>query len=458
MENTIYKKISFKNYLNNKFLILIFLSLFSFLLLSSFLKVNTNKSLRLLADIREEGPNEICMEINNNDLYDLFPLQEIETKVINPNINLKFCQNINNTIKSSVIYTGEKGIIRLSGDIHGEQNNKNKIILEDSNNESNKKIKIYLAYGDKIENKDSRYKVNIELNCNNNIEFNCTSISDFDSNLEELNIIAESKYACGKKDKYNSFLEKNYFWIGVILIVAGGFLGILGYKQKEICIYLVCLAGGFYLYKILDDLFNLYNEYFILCIAIIVVLFILSIVIAIIVYKNKSLFKYYMLLIGGLLGYSIGLLINSTIILIINTSKQKLIQFSIYVLLIIAGIIIGRFQPKVTYIIGTSIIGSYGLMRGISLYLGRAVPYLNEQKIYDLAHSGNFEKIGEIFSGWFYIYPAMLLFFTIICNILQYYINPKIDDITNYKELESQYDDTKLVKDFRFRNDSEETD
>ena len=52
----------------------------------------------------------------------------------------------------------------------------------------------------------------------------------------------------------------------------------------------------------------------------------------------------------------------------------------------------------------------------------------------------------------------MLLFFTIICNILQYYINPKIDDITNYKELESQYDDTKLVKDFRFRNDSEETD
>ena len=43
-------------------------------------------------------------------------------------------------------------------------------------------------------------------------------------------------------------------------------------------------------------------------------------------------------------------------------------------------------------------------MRGISLYLGKAVPYLNEQKIYDLAHSGNFEKIGEIFSGWFYIY------------------------------------------------------
>ena len=414
------------------------------------------KSLRALSeDIRSKGPNEICMEIYNNDLFSLFPLQNIETKVNNEKIHLKFCQNINDTGSSVIYKDDENKIVKLAGNIHGEKNNKNKIeVYYDENDQTKNQVNLYLAHGDSIGN--SNYKVNIILNCKKDIDFICTKISDFDLSKEELNIYAESKYACGEKDVYSSMLEKNYIPAGILLIGAGGFLGLLGYKKKEICIYLVCLAGGLYLFKFLDDIFDLYSEHFVVSIVIIVLLFIISLVNAIIIYKKKKLFKYYVLFIGGLLGYSIGFLINSTIILFINTQYQKVIQIIIYVALIIGGVIIGILQAKISYIIGTSIIGSYGLMRGISLYLKEKIPFLNEQKIYDLAHSGNFEKIGEIFSGWFYIYPAMLLVFTIICLIVQYSINPSFDDIEDYKLLEAEFGDTKLVKDYRFSTESED--
>ena len=437
--------------------LIFFISVISlgFLYLLNLSMIKPAKSLRYLSeDKRSEGPNEICMEIYNNDLFSLFPLQNIETKVKNDKIQLKFCQNINDT-KSSVIYNDGNKIYRLAGNIHGEENNKNKIeVYYNENDEEKNQVNLYLAYGDQIG--DSRYKVSILLNCKKDVDFSCTEINDFDITKDELNIVADSKYACVQRDVYSSMLEKNYIPAGIILIIAGCFLGLFGYKKKEICIYLVCLAGGLYLFKFLDDIFDLYSEYFIISIVIIVFLFIISIVNAIIIYKKKSLFKYYVLLIGGLLGYSIGFLINSTIILIINTSYQKVIQIIIYVVLVIAGVICGRFAAKISYIIGTSIIGSYGLMRGISLYLKDKIPYLNEQKIYDLAHTGNFEKVGEIFSGWFYIYPAMLLVFTIICIIVQYNINPSFDDIEDYKLLEKEFGDTKLVKDYRFSTESED--
>ena len=68
--------------------------------------------------------------------------------------------NINNT-KSSCIYKTNSNYIRLSGDINGEENNKNKIEilpLRDNN------IKILFAAGDICKaNNNTRYKVEIEL-------------------------------------------------------------------------------------------------------------------------------------------------------------------------------------------------------------------------------------------------------------------------------------------------------
>ena len=180
-----------------KIKLIFFISVISlgFFYLLNLSMIKPSKSLRYLSeDKRSEGPNEICMEIYNNDLFSLFPLEKIETKVKNDKIQLKFCQNINDT-RSSVIYNDGNKIYRLAGNIHGEENNKNKIEVNyNEEDETKNQVKLYLAYGDQIG--DSRYKVNILLNCNKDVDFICTEMNDFDINMDELNIVADSKFAC----------------------------------------------------------------------------------------------------------------------------------------------------------------------------------------------------------------------------------------------------------------------
>ena len=72
-------------------------------------------------DPRTKGANEICMLINENDLYDLKDLED-KTYNITSNIDLKFCNNIDD-YKSSCLYTQNNQKIKLSGDIKGEENN-----------------------------------------------------------------------------------------------------------------------------------------------------------------------------------------------------------------------------------------------------------------------------------------------------------------------------------------------
>ena len=138
-------------------------------------------------DPRTEGVNEICMKIDGNDLYDL---KELETKTYNltQNIFLRFCKNIDN-YDSTCIYKTENKEIKLSGDIKGEDGNKNKV-EKDSNG-----LILYLSSGEK-NSQNQNYKVNVKLQCDENFnEFTLTNdISSFDPiNSEEITLTIEGK-------------------------------------------------------------------------------------------------------------------------------------------------------------------------------------------------------------------------------------------------------------------------
>ena len=125
------------------------------------LEVNTILR-KLEDDPRTKGSNEVCMKIIDNDLYDLFGLENKIYNVTN-NIKLRLCDNIDG-YKSSCIYKNGDITNNLAGDIKGEENNKNKIEV------TNEIVKIYLAAGNKFKN-IQRYKVNIEIKCNNSYDF-----------------------------------------------------------------------------------------------------------------------------------------------------------------------------------------------------------------------------------------------------------------------------------------------
>ena len=131
-------------------------------IINPFSKTNIQNIRNLEEDPRTKGVNEICMQIDGNDLYDL---KDLETKKYNltQNIFLQFCKNIDN-YDSSCIYQTENKVIKLSGDIKGEEGNNNKVEIK-----SNGLLNVFLSAGEK-NSQNKNYKVNIELQCDEKID------------------------------------------------------------------------------------------------------------------------------------------------------------------------------------------------------------------------------------------------------------------------------------------------
>ena len=167
------------------------------------------------------------------------------------------------------------------------------------------------------------------------------------------------------------------------------------------------------------------------------------------VYKQKYL-KFYMILVGGITGYVLARTINDLFISLIDTEHLKLIRIIVIVVFVVVGVIFGIFLTKGTFIVGTSIIGSYCLMRAMSFLLYDVASFIDELKIYDLATHGNYDKIAEMIWGLFLIYPSMLLVFIIATIIVQIKINPGWRDVEDYKLLEKEFKPINLPeKDFK---------
>ena len=130
---------------------------------------------------------------------------------------------------------------------------------------------------------------------------------------------------------------------------------------------MVCIAGFVLLANIILNLFNEKN----LTISIVVqaVFGLCGFGLSMFFIKKQDYLKFYMILIGGITGYVTGNTLNNLFISIIDTKHIKLISIIVIVVFIIVGVIFGIFLTKGTFIVGTSIIGSYCLMRAFSFFL-----------------------------------------------------------------------------------------
>ncbi len=122
---------------------------------------------------------------------------------------------------------------------------------------------------------------------------------------------------------------------------------------------------------------------------------------------------------------------------------------------VVIGILFSIFFTKGTFIIGTSILGSYCLMRAFSFFLDDVLPFIDEIKIYELAKHQNYEKIAEMVWGLFLIYPAMLIVFIVVTIIVQFKLNPKWRDVEDYKLLEKNYGKEINLPEFRIKDEDD---
>ena len=403
---------------------------------------------KLEDDPRKNGTNMICMQIDHYDLYDLI---DLENKVYNitENINLKFCQNIDN-YESTCIYKNGETIKKLSGNIRGEEGNYNKVEIKPDG------VMVYLSAGENFNDKE-KYKVNIDIKCDEKIQgdFILTENPNFDVNNDYiLNIKGNSSTACPLKDHYGKEIALGFnIGIGVVLLGVGVYIGIFGYRGRKVGVFFVCIVGLVFVSLVVLDSCSENRLY--VKIIVMVVFGLVGIALSIFfIYKQKFL-KIYMALVGGVAGYALSTAIINIIISLFNTEHQKLIRIIVCVVLIITGILLGIFVTKGTFIVGTSVIGSYSLMRAFSFFLDKVVPFISEAKIYELATHGNYDKIEEMVLGLFLIYPGMLIVFIVVTIVAQFKLNPKWRDVEDYKLLEKDFDKPLELPEFKIQDDDD---
>ena len=382
------------------------------------------------------GPNENCILIYNETLYDFTELSNEIREVENDNnkILFQFCNNIPGN-KSSVIYLSEDNkIIKLSGDINGEQNNKNKV----THDATEKAVILHLAKGEKCGRDNSQnYDFKIKLFCNSTYTFKFIEINNYDPmSTCNFELKAYSKYACGDNEAYSKskFLKDYKIIFGIFFCIIGPLIGILGYKYLNIGIILVCVVSfPIALRYLIYDLFDINIE--IVLYVIVVLGLLIGGGIAYFLTRREKNEKIYICILGGIFGYLIAKFIYDVLITLIEMKHQKLIYYILLTTLTIIGVIVGIYLHKLMCIIGTSTMGGYIFMRGISLFLIDVIEYFDEKKVFDYARTRNYEKISEMIGPKFYIYPAMWVVFTLIFIIVQSKKNR-----INYKNLGKLFD------------------
>lgn len=441
---------------NKRFYILSVLFILAIIYLIELITLNLNKNsnfIRVLEEnIREKKVNYNCIEFDGPYLFNLFGLKNVNKSKIfpdNQNIEFQFCDNVENEQSSCIYKNGEKKY-RLSGDINGEQNNNNKIKVD--NQDNNQTVYLYLAEGDNCKSDQSKkYRIDITLICSKGIDFQMKSQTFDPENNCELSFEALTESAC-RDEKYKSFLdiEGSRIIIGIVAILLGFAMGILGYKEIRIGLLLVCILGTCGLGYLIMNMFNVVNRD-VVFIIVESLLVICGIVIFIFLKKKekKVYAKIYMIIVGGVCCFFLSYVIYQLFFTLINTKYQGVIQIVVPIIGTCIGVLLGIFVPKYTCIFGSSIIGAYCITRGLSYFLQNQIEYIAEYKIYEFAVNHNFERIKEKILGPFLIYPAIFVVFIIIFIIVQIKLNPNWLE-GSYKDLDKNFEETKDLSKLKF--------
>ena len=421
--------------LNIKIIVLILINISLVFYLS---KQNINK-IRALNDDendpRSKGPNENCMAIINNDLYTIFGVQgEVDLRLYT-NISLSLCENIGN-IKSSCILKKGTNTIRLAGDINGEKNNKNKLVINGT------LIKIYLAAGDICKDQE-RYTVDLTIEA-----LKYDDDNDNEGYQDNKNYIIHSESSCHysfKINQYSALIYNNYYGLnlsmpfqiilGIGIVILGIVIKIFSLSlAKEAC-YITLFIGIYFLISIIIDLY-MFDLFVIIMIGSLGSIIIFSCICASFEDDIKGDLPQYNAILGIFCGYPMIKMISLFTIIFFKISFQRLIHHIFLIGFSIGGGIIGAKYPDIYYYIGSNIFENYLIVKGLSYIFYKLVPPIDEKKIYDLGKTKNFEMIEEMINGLAFIYPILFIVMSLINK-------PLIDIICKVLNISKEYNKAK---------------
>ena len=393
----------------------------------------------------EEGKyiNVKCLWVNKYNVYSLQKLQNKNNDYIKEfdggKIIFNLCQNTvskigNESSGSTFLWQKLDGnITKIAGSIDGDKDNKNTWSeFTDYDRNSSYGIAIKLIDGDKCElesvlNHQTYFKLYCDPQGSDEQFYQTLNLNQFRYNTSCTHIIsATSVYGCALNSIYiinRAFQEfKVYFIIG--FIVLGLFLCYFGHKFITVTIVLVTGIIGCFVITLI--VLNLIPKLIQTETAFLYLLGAGFVIGTIGGFLLKSKVTVYVVILGGSMGYSVGVFVSQFIQGFVDWNPDYLYYGSIVVFCIIGGIL-GLCALKLVLIAGTAIIGGYITMRGFVIWFGG---YIDERQIIELFRNKEYEQITDIKSGWTYAYLILwaLLSFGGTCYQIRGHKDSNVDD------------------------------
>lgn len=184
------------------------------------------------------------------------------------------------------------------------------------------------------------------------------------------------------------FFEENKIYLGAVIMIIGAFLLIFGLKFIKITIFVSGIISCITVVTLIY--FNIFTNNSTTAVWIVLGIgFLLGVALSWFLLKITNLF---FMILGGYLGYTLGILLYNLLLQFIH-ADPKVIFWVTIIASIIIGALLSLWIVKHILIFGTSITGSYAIIRGASLYIKH---FPNESLILDLIQHQEWDQLSKV--------------------------------------------------------------
>ena len=151
---------------------------------------------------------------------------------------------------------------------------------------------------------------------------------------------------------------------------------------------------------------------------VIIVVFVISLIAGLFAgyFANKAKEIAFSIVLGFAVALIAGQVLFNAVFQWFEGSNPKTVQMIVYIVLIAVFGIFGYCLFDLFVIIGTSLLGSYAVVRGASFFIGG---FPSETVIMDLLSRQEFEQVKTMMSGVVYAYLAVWIIFSIAAMVFQ---------------------------------------
>lgn len=377
--------------------------------------------------------------------YKSFFLNESDSKHWSINIcnDTIYKNNTNNTkykYDSQIVWHNDNEIKRIAGPFYKYTNNfdKNYISKEDGKY-------IYNTQKGDLCNGDTNYTTTISYNPSNNIANGLFTISNLPENLDYCENKIEINFNLEKTTDYlilQQLLNDYYGITGFLFILFGIYLCFFSFRYFRTTKIIICLIFGQIILFSIDIAFignstSLKDK-------LIIVIILIGILIGLVFYYICLYYeRLYLYLLAFCSGFVNGIFVFDICFIYSNCILTPAIFVDVILIFIVSFISLVKILPR-NNIYYPPVIGSYILMRGISLFtynLSGKMRFIDLQLFLYLVRRYEDDLISQYLDNdfnYFWIYIILNTFILIMSEIINNLLSKKMDDIEKDEDINNE--------------------